>query len=162
MTNIRNVSSAHWRPWLGVEHRCVVPFTSLSENEALDDGTHHPVWFALGPDRPLAFFAGIYVENWQSVRKAKVGTETANLFGFLTTEPNAEVRPVHLKAMPVILRTVDEVATWLAAPIQEALSLQRPLPDGSLIAVARGERRGDPPELAAAFAIEKDDQPLLF
>jgi putative SOS response-associated peptidase YedK len=25
-TNIRNVSSKHWKRWLGVEHRCLVPF----------------------------------------------------------------------------------------------------------------------------------------
>jgi len=31
VTNICNVSSLHWRRWLGVEHRCLVPFTSLSE-----------------------------------------------------------------------------------------------------------------------------------
>jgi putative SOS response-associated peptidase YedK len=30
-TNIRNVSSKHWQRWLGVEKRCVVPFTSFSE-----------------------------------------------------------------------------------------------------------------------------------
>ena len=162
VTNIRNVSSPHWRPWLGVEHRCVIPFTSFSENEALEDGTHPPVWFALGTDRPLAFFVGIYVENWTSVRKARTGQETADLFGFLTTEPNAEVRPVHPKAMPVILRTAEEVALWLTAPINEALRLQRPLPDGSLKIVARGERRGDPPELAVALALEKTDQTSLF
>src|ERR1700756_3996848 len=38
VTNIRNVSSPHWRRWLGVESRCVVPFSSFSENEALPDG----------------------------------------------------------------------------------------------------------------------------
>jgi putative SOS response-associated peptidase YedK len=32
VTNIRNLSSPHWRPWLGVPCRCVVPFTSFSEN----------------------------------------------------------------------------------------------------------------------------------
>ncbi len=31
VTNIRNANSAHWRRWLGVESRCVVPFTSFSE-----------------------------------------------------------------------------------------------------------------------------------
>jgi putative SOS response-associated peptidase YedK len=35
VTNVRNVKSPHWRRWLGVESRCVVPFTSFSENEAL-------------------------------------------------------------------------------------------------------------------------------
>src|SRR6202451_1627330 len=59
VTNVRNVASPHWRRWLGVESRCVVPFTSFSENEALPDGSHPPVWFALGEDRPLAFFAGM-------------------------------------------------------------------------------------------------------
>ncbi len=31
VTNIRNLGSSHWRRWLGVEHRCLVPFTSFSE-----------------------------------------------------------------------------------------------------------------------------------
>src|SRR6478752_5188854 len=31
ITNIRNVSSAHWKRWLGPEQRCLVPFTSSSE-----------------------------------------------------------------------------------------------------------------------------------
>jgi len=29
-TNIRTVRSKHWQ-WLGIEHRCVVPFRSFSE-----------------------------------------------------------------------------------------------------------------------------------
>jgi putative SOS response-associated peptidase YedK len=33
VTNVRNVKSPHWRRWLGVEHRCVVPFTSFSEHK---------------------------------------------------------------------------------------------------------------------------------
>ena len=47
VTNIRNVNSAHWRRWLGVESRCVVPFTSFSENEVMPDGSRPPIWFAL-------------------------------------------------------------------------------------------------------------------
>jgi putative SOS response-associated peptidase YedK len=43
VTNIRNVKSPHWRRWLGVEHRCVVPFTSFSENEALPDGRRRQI-----------------------------------------------------------------------------------------------------------------------
>ena len=35
VTNVRNVASPHWRRWLGVENRCIVPFTSFSENETL-------------------------------------------------------------------------------------------------------------------------------
>ena len=40
--------------------------------------------------------------------------------------------------MPVILTTPDEVETWMTAPPDEALKLQRPLPDGALRIVARG------------------------
>ena len=35
VTNIRNTSSPHWRGWLKPENRCLVPFTSFSENEVL-------------------------------------------------------------------------------------------------------------------------------
>src|SRR3982074_1933794 len=35
VSNVRNLKSPHWRRWLGVESRCVVPFPSFSENEAL-------------------------------------------------------------------------------------------------------------------------------
>ncbi|WP_245595012.1 SOS response-associated peptidase family protein [Gemmobacter nectariphilus] len=140
VTNIRQVKSPHWRPWLGVEHRCVVPFTSFSENEVLPGGSRPPVWFAFDDSRPLAFFAGLWT-RWTSVRKLKEGEVTADLFGFLTTEPNAVVGAVHPKAMPVILTSEDEVDHWLTAPTVEALALQRPLPDDALQIVARGEKQ---------------------
>ena len=44
---------------------------------------------------------------------------------------------VHEKAMPVILRTRDEVDVWMNAPRQVALELQRPLPDDALKIVLR-------------------------
>jgi putative SOS response-associated peptidase YedK len=87
VTNIRNVKSPHWRRWLDIEHRCVVPFTSFSENETLRDGRKPPVWFGFDETRPLAFFAGIWT-GWTSVRKVKEGETTNDVFGFLTTEPN--------------------------------------------------------------------------
>ena len=90
VTNVRNVNSPHWRRWLAIEHRCVAPFTSFSENEALPDGARPPVWFAFDESRPLAFFAGIWT-NWTSVRKVKEGETNNDVFAFLTTEPNAVV-----------------------------------------------------------------------
>jgi len=138
VTNIRNVSSPHWRRWLGVQNRCLVPFTSFSELDTRPGAPrNHPVWFALGRDRPLAFFAGLHTQ-WTSVRKLKEGEVTADLFGFLTCPPNAEVAPVHPKAMPVILTRPEEWRLWLTAT--EALRLQRPLPDGMLEIVAEGLR----------------------
>ncbi len=140
VTNIRNVSSPHWRRWLDVEHRCLVPFTSFSEVDARPGAPrNNPVWFALGQDRPLACFAGIRTE-WTAVRKLKEGEVTAELFGFLTCEPNDTVRPVHPKAMPVILTKPEEWRCWLTADASEALTLQRPLANGLLEIVAEGTR----------------------
>lgn len=140
VTNVRNVSSPHWRRWLGPDSRCLVPFTSFSEYETLPDGTKQPVWFALADDRPLAFFAGIWT-RWTSVRKLKEGETTNDLFAFLTSDANAEVGAIHPKAMPVILTSGQEIETWMTAPAKEALTLQRPLPDASLKIVARGEKQ---------------------
>src|SRR4051794_8311313 len=54
VTNVRNTSSSHWKRWLGVEGRCLVPLTSFSENEMLPDGGRLPIWFAFGESRPIA------------------------------------------------------------------------------------------------------------
>jgi putative SOS response-associated peptidase YedK len=91
----------------------------------------------------MACFAGIWTD-WTSVRKAKDGEVTADIFAFLATDGNAEVAPIHPKAMPVILTTDDEFDVWLRAPTAEAMALQRPLADGKLKVVARGERQDIP------------------
>lgn len=143
ITNVRNVTSWHWKQWLGIDNRCLVPFTSFSENETLADGTKPPVWFALSAERPLAFFAGIWTSQWKSVRKVKEGETTNDLFAFLTTEPNKEVGAIHPEAMPVILTSSYQIETWMNATTPKAMKLQRPLPDGALKIVARGGKRDD-------------------
>jgi putative SOS response-associated peptidase YedK len=139
VTNVRNATSPHWRRWLGLESRCIVPFTSFAEPDNGTFGGRAPVWFAFGDTRPLTCFAGIWT-RWTSVRKVKEGETTNDIFAFLTINPNAEIEAFHPKAMPMILRTPEEVDTWMTAPIAEALKLQRPLPDGMLRIVAHGTK----------------------
>ena len=148
VTNVRNVKSPHWRPWLKPEFRCLVPVSSFSEY-ADTKPKKTPTWFALDDERPLFAFAGIW-RSWTGVRGTKAENpdrveEEHRLFSFLTCEPNGIVGPVHPKAMPVLLTTPEEWSTWLAASTEIALELQRPLPDARMRIVAQGARR-DPAE----------------
>ncbi len=133
-TNVRNTSSSHWRPWLSPANRCLVPFTAFSEPGRDAAGKYQPIWFEL-PDRPLAFFAGIHLQDHTCVRKMKTGLETCDVFAFLTTEPSEPVRSVHPKAMPVILTEPDEIEMWMSAPWEIAKELQRALPDDALVVI---------------------------
>ena len=58
--------------------------------------------------------------------------------------------------MPAILTTPEEFDAWLNAPAEEALQLQRPLPDGLLSVVAKGQKHDPPaesPEMAPALLL---------
>ena len=138
ITNVCNTASAYWKRWLGPANRCLVPFTSSAEPNMLPDGKKQNAWFAFGESRSIAFFAGVWVSQWKSVRKVKEGETTNDLYAFLTTDPNKEVGLIHPKAMPVILTTKAEWETWLSSDWPTAGKLQRPLPDRALKIVARG------------------------
>lgn len=62
------------------------------------------------------------------------------LYSFLTSEPSGVAGPVHPKAMPAILTMPEEYDVWLNTPTEEALKLQRPLPDDLLMIVAEGHK----------------------
>jgi putative SOS response-associated peptidase YedK len=135
VTNVRNVSSSFWRAWLKPEYRVLVPVSSFCEyTDALPKVA---TWFALTEERPLFAFAGIW-RPWTGTRKKEEGEH--RLYSFLTTEANGIVGPVHAKAMPVLLTKEEEFDTWLTAPTEDALKLQRPLPDAEMLVVAKGAR----------------------
>jgi putative SOS response-associated peptidase YedK len=144
VTNVRNTDSRHWRPWLGPENRCLVPFTSFSEPDQVG-GSKKPIWFALDESRPLAFFAGIRTP-WTCVRKISEGEVTCELFAFLTTEAHPVVAQFHDKATPVILTEPEQWDQWLGdGAWADVAHLQAGLPADALRVVARDVRSDSAP-----------------
>jgi putative SOS response-associated peptidase YedK len=62
------------------------------------------------------------------------------VFSFLTTEANDIVRPVHPDAMPVLLMDQAARDTWMNAPIEEAILLQKPAANDAVRVVASGKK----------------------
>ena len=94
ITNVRNLASSFWRSMLTKpENRCLVPFTQFAEPKP--NAGREECWFKVN-DAPMSAFAGI----WRP-------SEEANVFAFLTCEPNPLIKPIHPKAMPVILHPED-------------------------------------------------------
>jgi putative SOS response-associated peptidase YedK len=122
VTNVRNLDSPFWIGNLKhAELRCLIPVTQFQEWSG-EKGAKQQHWFSV-PSQPIFAFAGI----WRDLTDMPV-------FAFLTTEPNEMVRPIHPKAMPVILHAED-YETWLHADWKEAQKIIAPFPS-ELMAVA--------------------------
>jgi putative SOS response-associated peptidase YedK len=132
VANVHNTGSPHWRRWLGPAHRCLIPLDRFAEPRPGKGAGN--AWFKVTGDRP-AFFAGLWVPAWTSIRKLKDGETTDDLFAFLTCEPNRVVEPIHPKAMPAILTEAWELEAWFSMSWSEARALQRPLSDDLLTLV---------------------------
>jgi putative SOS response-associated peptidase YedK len=139
VTNLRHPEKPYWRPWLGPEQRCAVVATSFFEYDERTRGAKRmtQVEFARADGEPFCF-AGLW-RPWTGTRGTKKEPVEGEhkLFTFLTTEANDVVRPVHPKAMPVLLGE-DEVNAWLTAPTKEAFELFHRTPDVELTATPEG------------------------
>lgn len=129
-TNIRRTESRYWTPWLGRENRCLIPFRAFNEPDQVSRG--ESVWFALGEDWPLAFFAGVWTPH-ACVRKISKGWGEIETFGSLTTDANADVSPFHPEAMPVILTTAEERDVRMRAPVRIESRLNRATQDDQTV-----------------------------
>lgn len=142
VTNARHVvgrrgePAAYWAPWTGLEHRCLVPATSFFEPDqrTVGTGAFREAEFARADGLPF-MFAGLW-RPWTGLRGTKKEPAQGDheLFTILTTQPNNVVKPVHHKAMPVMLLTPEACETWLGAPIGTAIRLQAP-PEDALVRV---------------------------
>ncbi|MFC3127485.1 SOS response-associated peptidase family protein [Pseudoroseomonas globiformis] len=70
----------------------------------------NPIWFALNEQRPLFAFAGIWT-TWTGTRGTKANPVEGEheLYGFLTTKAIGVVKPIHPKAMPVLLTAPEKI-----------------------------------------------------
>jgi len=59
------------------------------------------------------------------------------LFAVLTTKQNVDVGTVQDGHAPVLLLTEQDRETWMTAPAEQALELQKPAKDGTLRVVGR-------------------------
>lgn len=89
----------------------------LSFSRYISEAPPEPPWFGLIEDRPFCAFAGIWTEfKGDRGTKSKPVLGPHLVYGFLTTQPNAVIEPIHQKAMPVILTTDEERDAWIRAP----------------------------------------------
>ena len=120
-----------------------------------------PKWFALSEDRPLFAFAGLWTP-WRGVifrgpKSASVNGQH-ELFGFLATERNAVVAPIHPKAMPVILTTPEDVDLWLLPTRRKHSNCNDHCPTMRCKSVASGEKEDGARQDTAP---SRDQDPML-
>ena len=61
------------------------------------------------------------------------------------------MRPIHAKAMPVLLTTTEACDAWMTGSVEDVIAMQCPLPPEQLRIVATGTRK-DEPDMAMMVA----------
>lgn len=101
-----------WPDLLKKGKRCILPIDSFYEWPVKGKG-RPPVEIFVKGREPYAL-AGLW-STWYE------GSETRYSFTTFTCEPNEFMKPLHEKAMPVILNGVDEQKLWLMEGDEELL-----------------------------------------
>jgi putative SOS response-associated peptidase YedK len=122
---IGDVRDLHWKKWLKVKNRCIVPFNAFAEADGRR-GKH--IRFAIDYSQPLSFFAGAFVTL--KLRPPIVAHDHA--FALLSAKSINADGERRRKPLPVPLATSDELELWMTAPIDEALALRMPAQTTSL------------------------------
>jgi putative SOS response-associated peptidase YedK len=106
--------------WLKPKNRCLASASSFAERAPEpnpETKKKDVVWFALSEDGPLFAFAGIWTTfNGDRGPKSKPVPGPHQVYGFLTIEADAVVKPIHPKPIPVILTSDKERDVWMRAP----------------------------------------------
>lgn len=130
-TNIRNSHYLMWRDWRqDPQYRCLVPVTKFAEPNPKAKQARQPkdIWFDVaGAEEGVFAFAGLW-RSWEGDWIKARGNKQTEVHAFYTCEPNALVKPIHPKAMPVILHP-DDYEAWLNGSWDEVKSLQAPFPE---------------------------------
>lgn len=144
ITNARDDKVRDSRFWRSSfeQRRCLVPITSFAEPKGRKPAVWH--WFALDDSRPLFAFAGIWRSHRGYLRPDTDPVEI-DTYAFLTTTPNAIVKPIHPNRMPVMLVGEEAHDAWLEGTAEEAFALARPYPADGMAIVHKGEAKDEAP-----------------
>jgi putative SOS response-associated peptidase YedK len=127
VTNVRDdtvLTSRFWRPSFDAR-RCLVPASSYCEPDENKPAGWH--WFGLKDDteeRPLFAFPGIW-KRYRGPLKKNGDPVEADVFAFITTQPNSLTATILHDRMPVLLSNETDFETWLTAPPDVAYGLVR-------------------------------------
>jgi putative SOS response-associated peptidase YedK len=114
---IGDVRSLHWKKWLKVSNRCLVPFNAFAEPI---ERRGHKDWYGVDQSAPLGFLAGIFMP-----RQTRADDGVSDYaFGLLSATSARIQGGRRRKPLPIALTTTEEVDRWMTSSVEEALELR--------------------------------------